>query len=101
MDPQGFWSLPLFPYRPIINEEALGGELQGGAVSFTAKYPGSCGSCGAKFPAGVEVCYIDEVLVLVDEHDCEAKPPHEWESFGMKPENVCARCFTVHNGECL
>jgi hypothetical protein len=70
-------------------------------VSFTARFPGQCGTCGAKFTEGAEVCYINDVLVLVTEHDCEAKPPEEWESFGMKPENVCRRCFTVHVGECL
>jgi hypothetical protein len=70
-------------------------------MSFTAKFPGQCGNCGAKFPAGVELCYVDDVLTLADEHDCEAKQPEDWESFGKPQTGVCNRCFTVHAGECL
>lgn len=65
-------------------------------MSFQARYPGSCSNCGERFRPGAIVRYEDSVLVL--DHECDQACG---EDIGMKPENVCRRCFLVHNGECF
>jgi hypothetical protein len=67
-------------------------------MSFSAKFKGSCGHCGEVFLPETEVEYVDNVLVISG-HEVEV--PSGLDELGHKPENVCRRCFMVHNGECL
>jgi hypothetical protein len=84
--------------------------------AFIAAFPGKCGSCGKRFRKGARVRYEEDVLVTVaDCDDVEDEAPTlddeeaeynqanypNLEEIGMKPEGVCRRCYTIHNGECL
>jgi hypothetical protein len=71
--------------------------------TFPAEWSGQC-ECGAPFDSGALVAYDYSVkprrlILQPGDHDCEtfAAPMDE---IGVKPSNVCPKCFLVHAGEC-
>lgn len=86
-------------------------------MSFTARYPGTCNTCGKRFRKGAFIRYDsqDKIVHAGDCEDEEDRAPtleaeeQEYDSrefpnpdeLGHRPPDVCLRCFTVHKGECL
>lgn len=66
----------------------MGGEV----VSFEAKYPGTCGSCGERIGVG-DVCKYDSTDSVMHE-DCDGAYEPE------RKTETCTQCWLIKPCEC-
>ncbi|MCT7373207.1 hypothetical protein [Mycolicibacterium llatzerense] len=64
-------------------------------MSFQAKYPGRCVSCGERIHEGEWVRYEDDDSLVHD--NCDEAPDVD---APQRNERKCPDCFTIHAGEC-